>query len=681
MLRSPQRDVTAARPLLSWAGPLFRFLPLTLLLVFFVPVLLEASVLPYRSWDALAFGNWSRLIGEHGHLWFPSQLFDSQTSRPLFYVGQGLLWLVFGYHIWLGRWFSALFAVILAVSVALLAGRLAPEGPARALLRSLAVAVAVSSSVLALPAAGGMSDVPLAAMVAVTGVLLWSSALGRARAPLLALAASAAVLAKPSAYVGLLGLGLALLLELRRKERRLPAFEGFFGLAVGAALGLVYDAVMAGKFHESLFTFIGGSRSAYAVSQSSRARWGAVLRAEWLGQEVRLVVLFGLAYAVARALGGSGRLAASVAAPAALVWSIAGPAFADHRTPYPFDHGLSLGLVAWIGLATAIAAAPFVPQPEVIRRLDYAALVLWMLPGAIVWVAYRPEQVRYLSPVWAPVALATGAALASLALGLARLRPLLAVMPVVAASLLVFANIVNIDGLGGSGWRGLLDLGWSGGWGSKAATENYAYGPFSYVVIASRANLGPRDKLVTSDGRLAYFFPGRVDVFYPRSCVDLRGRRVFVLDTSGESADIMTRLYGSSADPLAWLQCASPHVYAVDEQPGVNATFVVGRPPATTPVPAACHIGMTAGQLADAVFADGVTYARAKAIREAAARVGFGLTRIEQTGCNTYRVVVTGVPVNAEKSFSREAAGVGFRVRIVPAVRYPEVPSDVAPMR
>lgn len=654
---------------------------LTLLLfaVFAVPVLFVATVLPYRFWDSLAFGTWSRLIGERGHLWFPQELFDSQVSRPLFYVEQGLVWLAFGYHEWLGRWLSALFALVFGICVVLLAGRLAQDEESRHLLRVLATAVALGSASLAVFAAAGMSDVPLAAAVALTAVLLWSERLGRVRLPLVALAAAAAVLAKPSAYLALAGLGLALVLDLSRETARRRALSGMAALAAGAVLGLVYDAVMAAKVHESLPSFIRSGNTTFFLQQGSRARWDAVLRADWLGAEVRLALLYGIFYAVTRALGGRGRLAAAIAAPAAFAWSIAGPVLADSATPYPFDRGFSLGLVAWIGLAAAIAAAPFLSQPDVLRRRDYAALVLWTLPGAVAWVAYRPDQVRFLSPVWAPLVLATAGALASLTLGLARLRPAASAVPVVAVSLLVFANVPNIDGLGGSGWHGLLDLGWSD-WGSKAATENYAYGPMSYEINAVRANLGRHDLLVSSDGRLAYFFPGRTDIRYARSCADLRDRRVFVLLTSGESADIMTRIYKSSANPLSWLQCTSPRIYGVQGQPGINATFVIGRPPTVPPDPAGCGIRSYPGQLSDAVFGENLTYARAQRLHERAAGAGFG-AKIERVGCSSFRVVVTGVPDEAKESFSKEAAGAGFRVTIVPAVRYPEVPPDAPAMR
>ena len=78
--------------------------------VFCATALLAASVVPYRQWDAMAFGTWSRLIGETGDL-FPDGVTTTALARPLFYVEQGLAWRVLGYHLWLGRWLSACFGI------------------------------------------------------------------------------------------------------------------------------------------------------------------------------------------------------------------------------------------------------------------------------------------------------------------------------------------------------------------------------------------------------------------------------------------------------------------------------------------------------------------------------------------------------------------------------------------
>jgi len=103
----------------------------------------------------------------------------------------------------------------------------------------------------------------------------------------------------------------------------------------------------------------------------------------------------------------------------------------------------------------------------------------------------------------------------------------------------------------------------------------------------------------------------------------------------------------------------------------------VGLPPSPAPDPSACHVSSYAGQLDDGVFAAGVGYAEAGQIAARAASVGFASAKIERTGCSSFHVVVTGIPPDKGEDFRREAAKAGFRVAIVPAVRYPEVPANV----
>ena len=61
---------------------------------------------------------------------------------------------------------------------------------------------------------------------------------------------------------------------------------------------------------------------------------------------------------------------------------------------------------------------------------------------------------------------------------------------------------------------------------------------------------------------------------------------------------------------------------------------------------------------------------------------GFAGTKLERSGCSTFRVVVTGVPADdaVQADVARQAEGVGLPVEYEAAVRYPEVPSDVAPV-
>jgi hypothetical protein len=713
--------------------------------VFFAPVFFVATVLPYRDYDSLAFGTWSRLIAERGHLWFPNDLFDSQAGRPLFYVGQGIVWLAFGYHEWLGRWFSALIDVLLVVCLYLLASRLAASRTGRGAVRPVAVGTILAASAFATFAAEGLTDLPVAAMSALTAVVLWSRPLGPLRVPLLGLTAAGTVLAKPTGLVAVAGLALAALVDLLGTDGRRRTAGSLSGLAGGAALGLGYDKVMAGRFNETLIGFIkaggflhtgeasqGGSATlsaydwlaavliffvaagiAYAVlrcllrnrraalggagavgiawtlatvgtgsgssffSRLGSFRWDAALRADWLGSGVGLIVVYGIVVGLARSLGARERAAAALSAPLALLWAVGGQALALKATPYPFHQGFGLDLVAWLLLAGTILAAPFLPLQEAVSRRSFVRLVLWASPGGLAWFSYRPDQARFLGPIWPPLVLLGAAALAPALVGLTRLARPAVLVPAAALTMLVMANVPNIDGLGSQQWSALWHAG-SSQWGSRAAMENFAYGPFSYALDASRTYAGEDGHVISTDGRLAYFFPGRTDVGYPRSCATLRGHRVFVLLTGGEAGAIESQ-FGSS-DPLAWVQCRSPAVSVVNEQPAINATFVVGPPPSPPPDPAACHVSGYGGQLDDAVFATGVGYAQAKEVAARAARAGFG-AKIERTGCSTFHVVVTGIPPDKATAFQQEAAGAGFRVAIVPAVRYPEVARDVAAMR
>jgi hypothetical protein len=647
------------------------------LVVFFVPALFAATVLPYRYWDSLAFGTWSRLIEQTGDV-FPSGLIDLQLHRPLFYVAQGLLWDVFGHHDWIGRWLSVAFAAGAVAGVWVLASRLSGDRESRDLIRVLAVAGMLGSSVFAAYVAAGMADVPVAATAAITGALLWSPGLGRAYGPLVAVAAAATVLAKPTGLLSLAGLAGATLVLLYRRDDVRRLGQGLGGLAVGALVGLTYDIVQAHRLDETLSAFLRAGNSDFYLRQGRAARADAVLGAAWLGEGVRLLLLFGVLYALARAVGLGARVALAAAGPVAILWSIVGPAVADGAAPYPFSHP-GLGLIAYVLLAASLLSAPWLAVDDQLGRRAYGALLVWAAPGVIAWLAYRADAQRFLSPAWPPLVLLLAAALAVVVLTLMRFKPWAALVPVAAIVLVVLGNVVAIDGLGRSGWRGLLELG-PDGW-SGASIENYAYGPFFYELNAARATVDSRDRLVSNDGRLTYFFPGRVQFDYPRTCDGLRNARYFSYLSSGESAEI-ARQNGSSIDPLAWLQCSRPRLHLISGQAGVYEAFAVGAPPRRPPTMVDCHIAPYAADLFDAVFADGVTYREARDVQARALHSGFAGTLIEQTGCSTFRVVVRGLPADrrTQEDFRRETASVGFKIAVVPGKRYPEVPADVQPV-
>ena len=314
---------------------------------------------------------------------------------------------------------------------------------------------------------------------------------------------------------------------------------------------------------------------------------------------------------------------------------------ADGGLGYPFDGG-ALGIAAWIALVGALAAAPFVVSEDPTPRRTYVAILAWLAPIGFVWVTQRPDEPRLLAPAWPAFALLTAAALASATLALLRYRrSLVAVAPGAALALVALANVVSVDGLGRDGWRSLVDLGPSR-WRDRAEMENFAYGPILELDLA-RENVRTGGRIVSSDGRLKYFFPGQVEVSYARTCSELDGARFFSYLSSGESLEF-AQLQRQPTDPLGWIQCARPTVRLVGEQAGIYAAFVVGGPPARPPTATDCHIQATAGQLNDAVFGSDLGYVEASDLAQRALDTGFQGTRVERTGCDTFRVVVTGVP-------------------------------------
>jgi len=660
-------------PLPGWIGWVLRAATVAVGVVFATVAGFEAVVVPYRFWDSLAFGSWSRSIAEHGALWSGQP--PAYLQRPLFYLEQGLAWRALGYHEWLGRLLSLSFVVLLAVALWVLAGRLTEDRNGRALLPPLAVGLVLASSVLATYAAAGMSDVPVAALVAATAAALWRDRPGPLGLALVAVLATAAVLAKPTALIAFAGLVPAAFVVFGSRAGR-----SVLGLVAGVALALGYSAWQSGRLHMSVLSFVTAGNGPFWRERGAAARWDALARAEWLGGGLRLLVLFGLSYAVARALGGRTRVALAIAGATAIAWSIVGPPIADGKVGYPFG-GSIVGLIAWLALAAAFLIAPFLAVEDPVGRRTHAALVIWSAPVCLSWAWQRADEVRLLAPAWAPLVLMTAAALGTVSLALARLRPVAALAPAAAVGLLVLANLVSIDGLGRDAWRDLLRLGPSG-WTNQAAIENLAYGPFSYELDLARENVGAGEQIVSSDGRLEYFFPGRVDVEYARSCADLAKARFFSYLGSDESA-AFAQSQGQSLDPLGWLQCTTPRVRLVGEQEGIYTAFVIGGPPARAPDASDCHITWTPGQRLDAVFGDRLTYAEAASLAERARSVGFVAARLEQTSCSLFRVVVTGVPDKASvrSDIRSEAASVGLRVVFAAPVRYPEVSTNVVAVR
>ena len=328
----------------------------------------------------------------------------------------------------------------------------------------------------------------------------------------------------------------------------------------------------------------------------------------------------------------------------------------------------------------ALVAAPLLAQRDPTPRRTHVALLAWLAPVTLLWATQRPDEPRLLAPAWPAFALLTAAALTSASVALLRYRAIAALVPAVAVAAIAFANVVSVDGLGRDGWRSLLDIGPSG-WANRAEMENFAYGPFSYQLDLARENVHEGDRIVSSDGRLRYFFPGQVDVVYARRCGELDGARFFSFLSSGESLEF-ARLQSQPTNSLSWIQCDRPSLELVGEQAGIYAAFVVGGPPARVPTEEDCHIEATAGELNDAVFGSDLGYSDASELVRRALEVGFAGARIERTACGRFRVVVTGIPDDpaVQDEFRRETRSVGLDVSYAPAMRYAEVPAGIAPV-
>lgn len=657
-------------PLPGWIARALRVLTSVVVVSIAGATVFVAVVVPYRFWDSLAFGSWSRSIAETGELWANTNPLN--VSRPLFYVPQGLLWWFLSGDEWLGRLLSATFGAVLVAAVWVLARRLATDA-SRDLVPPLAVMVLLSFAVLANNVAAGMTDVPVAAATAATAVVLFSNVRPGMAVPLAAVAAMATVLAKPSGLLALVGLALATL-----ALRRAKSLASLIGAAIGVTIALGFDAWHAARLDTPLVELLRAGNDDFWLARGTAARWDSIAGASWVGDGARLVVVLGLAHGIARALGVRARVAVSIAAAVAIAWSVAGPLIVDQRLGYPFD-GSAFGMAVWLVLAAGLVVAAFLVDDDPTPRRAYVALLLWLAPIGITWAWQRADETRLLAPTWPALALLSALALTSVSLALVRLRPAAAVIPASAVALLALANVVSIDGLGRTGWRSLLDLGPSG-WQSRAAMENFAYGPFSYELNLARENVTGSDRVVSSDGRLGYFFPGRVETRYARTCGELEGARFFSYLTSGESLQF-AQLEGQPTDSLAWAQCDTPRVELVGERPGIYAAYVVGDPPARAPVAADCMVSSTPGTALDGVFGADLSYAEAKALLDRAHTVGFVSTRIERTGCSTFRVVVTGIPEDADvkTEFLREVRSVNLNVEYAPAERFPEVPPDVPP--
>jgi hypothetical protein len=615
---------------------------------------LISLVLPYGDWDAMAYGTWSRLIAnDWPHLRFAAAN-AVDYHRPFFYVLQGTVWHVFGFHQSLGRLLSLAFAVLLGAAIAFIAWRSVATRYAQ-LAAAVAVAILITLASFERYINSGLSDIPVAAMLAVTAALLYVSRLGRARLPLVGLAACLSLLTKPSALIALLALGASVLVGPRANLRqRLPAAGA---LAAGTAVALIYDFVQARYVHMGLRSFMTSGTDGFYAALSAKVRHDVLLDSSWLGADLRLLLSFAIAYSLVRlAPRSTHRIAVCVALPVALVWSWLGPHLA----------GSSGGLVPgsdgpWQRIAVLVLAASLLfalaaPSDAIASRIELARLLVWIGPILIVWSWYAVYDVRLVSPAWpALVLLMTRALLPAFAGAYARRQALVAVPALALVVLAVFAT-ENMSGLGTSGWQNLRAA-----LGNDAALRGVALGgDFGAELDALAPQVHPGDTIVTADSRLEFRYLSQVSWQAPQSCSQLRraGRTVFVLLESDEERT----LYGAKASSQYWENCRRPTLTKITERPGAFALFVTGSPKA---VRGNCDAPPTAQGLV-VEFGRFRTAADAEHQLAQVKGLGFGEALVEQLGCASYRVVEHGVPSKAVgTSIVAEAQTAHLHARLV----------------
>ena len=647
-------DAASRRPIAFSEERAFRWALYAVGAVGIVLVLCAAAVavkLPFGDWDAMAYAIWSREIAAH---WPHFQFADVPAvdlHRPVYYYLEGTLWAIFGFHQALGRLLALAFGVLLAAALAFTAAHSSPRryGAASA---AIVLALLIAAYPYERYLVSGLSDVPVAAMVALIAVALVAARDRPRLLPLVALASCLALLTKPTALASLVGLGAAVLLGDRAGLRRRAYASAAIG--VGIIVALVYDTVEAHRLHMSTWRFLTiGTDGYYAALAASRRR-GELLDQAWLGTHLRLVLLFGVVYAVAR-LVTRHRLAVAVALPTAIIWSIVGPHLAGGAAGVVPGSGGSFESIVVLVLAAALLFALAAPTEVVPARLEVGRLLVWLAPPLIVWVYYSAQDIRLMSAAWPPLFLLLGRALLPAVAGAAAVD--FSALAVAAGALVLLAVVGTLDlnGLGRDGWHRFTS-----GFGDREAMRSLALGgDFTAELDALEPLLPTTRTIVTADARLQFYYLDRVRLESPAACSQLEGAgTTLVLLESDEERTV----YGDKAMSAFWEACRKPKATLISERPGAFAIFVAANRGQTTI--GGCNTNPTSGMSVE--FGRFRTEAAANTLLARAKGLGFVEARVEQLGCALYRVVETGIPsTTVGTSIVDEAAKAHLRARVV----------------
>jgi 4-amino-4-deoxy-L-arabinose transferase-like glycosyltransferase len=521
-------------------------------LFFFGLAFMLAVVIPIHAQDALTFGEWSRLIAQHWDLHYAAATMQ-EYGRPLFYVLQGWVWGIFGFDDTVGRVLSGLFSLLLLGALVWIV-REREWGRLAGLLAALAL---ISSPVFAQQIVSGLTDIPVAALVAVCGALVWGRRPGIVGAVAAGVAGALAMLAKPSAFLALVGLAGAQLLW--NESWQAKVLYRLVPICAGIGVGLAYDAAEASYVHVGLRNFMqAGVSSAYYRSLADAARRFAVLDGSWFGDGLRVATIFALAYALLRIAGLRHRLAVAAGVPAALLCSWLGPWIAAHeaRVAVGSLHSAGAALIA-VGTALFLAAGALGFDTAVATRRELLALVVWAAPTAVAWAIYGAYDFRLLAPGWPPLLALVALAALPAASALARRGAVGVAVPVALFAAVVAENVYNLDGLGHSGWS---ELRRTNDWLDRDQTRAIVMPAFSRALVVVRRQMRPGDDLVSPEGAFRFFFPGHVEQSYPNACGFLHRFRVFVLTTDEGTQRYMRDFLHVSPDPSYWAACKTPHL-------------------------------------------------------------------------------------------------------------------------
>ncbi|HYY02241.1 MAG TPA: hypothetical protein VE736_00010 [Gaiellaceae bacterium] len=549
----------ASRP--AWAraaavtrAPLLRTLTWGTAALFLAAAVIVAVAFPIHASDALTYGEWARLIAEHGHFNFPS-VTGAAYNKPLFYFLEGELWRLVGYGDVSGRLLCAVFGGILVGSLVVIAA----ARPWRRFAVSLGCLFALAVPLFAIQVVSTLTDVVVAAMVASTGALLYVRR-GPASVRSIALFCSAAlaVLAKPNAIPALGGIALSQALDEGTVRERVV--RRIVPIVAGGAASFTYYVLQARHLRLGLRPFLeSGVTGPYYSHLSDTLRRSAILDFGWFGNTLRTVLLFSLVYAGSRLVRVGHRRAVVISVGAAAVLSWLLPWIGAHEARFAVGafSGAS-AVVSWAVACAVLAAGAWAPRDAIPAARELLRLCLWAVPPFIAWAVFATYDLRFLTPAWPGLlALMVVASLPAMA-SLARLR-LAPLLPVVALAAAVSLNVYNLDGLGRTGWDQWRRTPSSHRFDVET-TRAIVLPALSRALAAARPLMHDGDRLFSPEGAFRFFFPGRVEQSFPVNCSDVRNYRVLVLTTDQGSRDYMENFLHVSDDPAHWAACPSPHL-------------------------------------------------------------------------------------------------------------------------